>query len=158
MVVEDAGEYRISQHMCTQALTFSQERLPKGATVAPLILSSDKTRLSQFRGDKSAWPVYLTVGNIAKDVRHKVSFHATVLVGYIPVGKFDCFSEKACQLAQYQPFHHYMEVILTLIAEAGKTGVDMTCADGKVCWIWPILAVYVADYPEQCLVACCMEN
>ena len=41
-----------------------QLKLPVGATVAPIILSSDKTKLSQFRGDKSAWPVYLTIGNI----------------------------------------------------------------------------------------------
>ncbi|KAI6014328.1 hypothetical protein EDC04DRAFT_2904169 [Pisolithus marmoratus] len=46
-----------------------QMRLPKGAVVAPVILSSDKTTLSQFSGDKKAWPVYLTIGNISKDVR-----------------------------------------------------------------------------------------
>ncbi|KAF8867845.1 hypothetical protein BD779DRAFT_1685231 [Infundibulicybe gibba] len=44
----------------------TQEALPVGSTVAPLILSSDKTQLSQFCGDKSAWPVYLTLGDIAK--------------------------------------------------------------------------------------------
>jgi hypothetical protein len=44
-----------------------QKELPEGATTAPIILASDKTMVLQFRGDKSAWPVYLSIGNIAKE-------------------------------------------------------------------------------------------
>ena len=77
----------------TQLICF-KTRLPEGATIAPVILASDKTQLTHLRGDKSAWPVYLTIGNISKDLRVQVSSHATILVGYIPVGKFDIFSEK----------------------------------------------------------------
>lgn len=43
-----------------------------GATVAPIILASDKTQLTRFRGDKMAWPVYLTLGNISKEKRREV--------------------------------------------------------------------------------------
>ncbi|KIP05982.1 hypothetical protein PHLGIDRAFT_73354 [Phlebiopsis gigantea 11061_1 CR5-6] len=135
-----------------------QGRLPTGATVSPVILSSDKTKLSNFRGDKSAWPVYLTIGNLRKETRRSPSMHGSVLLGYLPVGKFDCFSENAKQLARYQAFHDCMRIILDGLIQAGREGVDIPCADRLVRRVWPILAAYVADYPEQCLVAACMEN
>ena len=72
---------------------FWQGNLPDGAAIAPIILSSDKTHLSIFQGDKSAWPVYITIENISKEVRHQLSAHATILLGYLPVAKLDCFKE-----------------------------------------------------------------
>ncbi|KAF7328215.1 hypothetical protein MVEN_02561200 [Mycena venus] len=135
-----------------------QKRLPPGATIAPLILSSDKTMLSNFRGDNSAWPVYLTVGNIGKETRRQVYSHATVLIGYLPIPKFDCFDKNTRSLAKYRLFHQCMTVIMQSIIEAGKSGVPMVCADSMTHLVWPIFAAYVADYPEQCLISCCKEN
>ena len=70
MVVGNTGQ---SNSCCCemsmkQILFFWQGCLPDGATIAPIILSSDKTQLSVFQGDKSAWLVYLTIGNISKEV------------------------------------------------------------------------------------------
>ena len=48
------------------------EKLKPGATIIPIILSSDKTNITVF-GGKSAYPVYITIGNIPKDIRHKPS-------------------------------------------------------------------------------------
>lgn len=86
------------------------------------------------------------------------SERAMVLVAYIPVSKLKCFSEKKRSAAVYQLFHECMRTVLKPLVAAGLNGVNMTCADGYVRSMYPLLAAYIADYPEQCLVACCKEN
>ncbi|KIO23145.1 hypothetical protein M407DRAFT_215387 [Tulasnella calospora MUT 4182] len=135
-----------------------QNELPKGATIAPVILASDKTQLSTFGGDKTAYPVYLTLGNIAKRVRRQPSRRATVLLGYLPVPTLSCCSATTRQLKGYEVFHACMARLLLPMVQAGKTGILIACSDGKKRQVFPLLAAYCADHPEQCLVACCPEN
>jgi hypothetical protein len=102
--------------------------------------------------------VYLTIRNIEKSTRHSPSARATILIGYIPITKLNCFSELKRKTQGQQIFHDCMRSLLQPLMDAGNSGVMMACANGFVCRIFPILAVYVADHPEQCLTTFCQEN
>ena len=102
-----------------------------------------------------AYPIYLTIGNIPKDIRQKPSRNAQILVGYIPVTKLGEISNiSACRRALGNLFHACMSHVLSPISAYGETGIAMM--SGNAIWrqCHPIFAVFVGDYPKQVLVTC----
>ncbi|KAJ3765100.1 hypothetical protein FB446DRAFT_627286, partial [Lentinula raphanica] len=133
--------------------------VPEGGTIAPVILATDKTQLTQFSGNKSAYPVYLTLGNIPKNLRRKPGTRACILIAYLSVDKpgKNGLSARELKLHKYQLFHRSMAIVLEPLKRAGNPtgpGIEMVGGDGCVRVVYPLLATYVADYPEQCLVTC----
>ena len=133
-----------------------QPYLPAGAAASPVILATDKTQLTQFSGNKSAYPVYLTLGNIPGAIRRRPSEHACILLGYLPVSKVSRVGLTKCEhkARTQRIFHAAMRLIVSPLIKAGKEGIEVTSGDGCVRKVFPVLASYVADYPEQCLVTC----
>ena len=125
-----------------------------GATIIPVIISSDKTQLTLFR-EKQAYPIYLTIGNIPKHIRRKPSRMAHILIGYIPTTKLPWLTNKAARRrALANLFHACMRDVLQPITELGENGVAMMGGDGVWRRCHPIFANFVGDYPEQALVTC----
>jgi hypothetical protein len=98
--------------------------------IIPVIVSSDKTQLTHFR-DKQAYPVYITIGNIPKDIRRKPSRHVQLLVAYLPTTKLGGISNtSARRRALANLFHACMSDILEPIASHAETGLPMMSGDG----------------------------
>ena len=79
-----------------------------------------------------------------------------MLIVYLPVDK--CMGPNLSKEEQaaraHQLFHKAMQLVLDPLVNAGIEGMEVVGGDGHVCKVHPILACYVADYPEQCLVTC----
>lgn len=99
--------------------------------------------------------MYLTIGNIRKDVRRKPSRHAQILIGYIPTTRLELVKNQAARRrALANIYHSCMQVIVAPMTSYGETGIAMMSADRVWRRCHPILAAFVGDYPEQFLVTC----
>ena len=53
--------------------------------MVPIIGLSDQTHLTNLSGDKKAWPVYMTIGNILSHTRNSPAKLPVLLLALLPV-------------------------------------------------------------------------
>ncbi|KAG8733863.1 hypothetical protein FRC10_012109 [Ceratobasidium sp. 414] len=95
------------------------------------------------------------IGNISKAYRRRATKRTPVIIGYLPVDSFKDVPEKALrERLKGELLHYSMGSIMRPLEEAGQTGVEMWCADGRLRRIYPLLAAFVGDWPEQNDMAC----
>jgi hypothetical protein len=125
-----------------------------GATIVPILLSSDRTQVTQF-GSKTAYPVYLTIGNLPKDIRRKPSHRGQILLAYLPTTKLKHVTNAAARRRMlHNLFHSCLKKVLQPLEDIGVDGIAMVDGKGVLRRVHPILAIFIGDYPEQVLVAC----
>jgi hypothetical protein len=108
---------------------FTQKELKTGATVIPITLSSDKTQVTMFR-NKSAYPVYMMIGNIPKEICQKPSQQAWILLAYLPTAKLEHITNKATRRqTSTNLFHACLHHILEPLRVPGEDGIAMVSSD-----------------------------
>src|ERR1700759_4312449 len=121
------------------------------STIVPVIISTARTQVTQF-GGKAVYPVYLTIGNLPKDIRRKPSRRGQILLAYLPTTKLKHVTSAAARRRMLiNLFHSCLKNILQPLEDIGINGIAMADGNGVSRRIHPILAVYIGDYPEQVL-------
>ncbi|KAG9105665.1 hypothetical protein FRC07_009132 [Ceratobasidium sp. 392] len=131
----------------------------ENGTVVPLIVATDETTLTNNPNSPKAHPVYLSIGNISKSIRRKPTKRAMVVVGYLPVDSFEDVANKETRRRyRGELLHQSLAKIFEPLKTASEDGVLAWCADSYLCHIYPIMAAWLADWPEQNDVACTTQS
>ncbi|KAG8792225.1 hypothetical protein FRC12_006743 [Ceratobasidium sp. 428] len=131
----------------------------KNGTVVPLIVASDETTMANNPRGPKGHPVYLSIGNISKVIRRKPTKRAMVLIGYLPTDSYGDVADLEIR-RQYRGelLHRSLEKIFEPLKTASSDGLLAWCADGYCRHIYPIIASWIADWPEQNNLACTTQG
>ncbi|KAI6037783.1 hypothetical protein EDC04DRAFT_2868601 [Pisolithus marmoratus] len=114
------------------------------ATLAPIILGSDKTTVSVATRQMDYYPLYLSIGNVCNTTCH-VHCDVVVLIGFLAMAKtFHKFKK--------QLFHSSLACILHSFHAAMTVPETVLFSNQYYCHVIYLFAAYMADYEVQVLL------
>jgi hypothetical protein len=103
-------------------------------------------------GAQTAWPLYLSIGNITSTARNLGEHDAWVLIAYLPTVVWQD-NKKAHTTLNFRLIHQCLKHVLHPLIAAGNDGARMIDSVGAIRKTYPLIAAWLADYPEQCMLA-----
>ena len=147
----------------------------QGSMLVPIIAGSDKTTVSVATGQNDYYPLYMSIGNIHNETR-QAHGSGLVLIGFLAISKSKYVSLPAravdlspaleleaekkydasdeYRLFKRQLFHDSLAKIFKTLKPGMTLPEVMQCPDGHLRRIIFRFGPYIADYPEQVLLAC----
>ena len=141
-----------------------------GSMMVPLILGSDKTLASNATGLNEFHPLYISPGNVKNSVR-RAHRDSLILIGFLAIPKsVHSFRDRSCCLTLFsgsrkdgnsamfrsfrrQLMHELLKTILSPLKPFMTKPDIVKCPDGHYRRAIYTLGPYIADYPEQVLLA-----
>ncbi|KAG2016559.1 hypothetical protein CC2G_009715 [Coprinopsis cinerea AmutBmut pab1-1] len=132
----------------------------RGNLLVPIILGSDKTTVSVATGQNDYYPLYLSIGNIHNNVR-RAHRESVIPIGFLAIPKSERKHDSDRQFLRFrrQLFHTTLQAILESLRPYMEETPDITlCPDGFYRRVTYSIGPYIADYPEQALLACVVQG
>ncbi|KIO17814.1 hypothetical protein M407DRAFT_84599 [Tulasnella calospora MUT 4182] len=134
-----------------------KSKVPAGTTIIPIILASDKTTRTSHTEGRMAHPLYLTLGNIWKDVRASIHRQACLLLAYIPILKKIKQKLRNKTMKKTMPgilskrlYHQCLSKIFSPLR--GQKLYHAVDAEGFEREMWRVLMSWIADMEEVWMI------
>ena len=101
-----------------------------------------------------AYPLLISLANIDPEICSKTLLHTYLLLALLPVAKFTHKQTRVRSLLQDHLTHAALSKILEPLKIAARVGYMMSDPIGNLRYCYTPLAAYIADMPEQTLLAC----
>ncbi|KAH7911539.1 hypothetical protein BJ138DRAFT_1237425 [Hygrophoropsis aurantiaca] len=138
---------------------YEDDPTTEGATYVGVVLGSDKTTVSVATGHVEYHPLYLSIGNPHNSVR-RAHRNAVTPIAFLAIPKSDRKYDHDFNFRTFkrQLFHSSISAILQPLAPGMTTPVVRRCPDGHYRRIIYDLCAFIADYPEQVMLAGIVQN
>ncbi|KAG2338198.1 hypothetical protein BDR05DRAFT_952101 [Suillus weaverae] len=127
-----------------------QSQLPEGATLLGVILSSNKTNITNMTGGRIAHPLLISLANIKMVTQNKASSHAFLLTTLLPITEFLHPVKRLQSVLEAHLVHQCLDIILELLKQAACIGIQCDpqnveayftacapfCLSGVACPFW----------------------
>ncbi|KAI0084245.1 hypothetical protein BDY19DRAFT_987574 [Irpex rosettiformis] len=137
-----------------QASTIAQDPATHGAMLCPVVGGADKTTVSVATGQVEYHPMYISCGNLSNTMRrahHESVVPAAFLA--IPKAAREAADDEEFRLFKKQLYHASLAKIFNPLREGMTTPQVMRCPDGHYRRVIFELGPFIADYPEQVMLA-----
>ena len=102
-------------------------------------------------------PLFLMIGNIRSDLHMKATAHTWSCITYMPQAQFTMHSDYAAVL-QARLWHCCMDIVCGSLKTVAARGAYMADPAGLQRYCFTPLAGYIADLPEQLMIACVAQS
>ncbi|EGO23499.1 hypothetical protein SERLADRAFT_449880 [Serpula lacrymans var. lacrymans S7.9] len=142
-----------------QADKISVDPTTHGSSFVPVILGSDKTTVSVATGQNEYYPVYISIGNVHNNVR-RAHRNAVALLGFLAIPKTEKKYANDVKFRKFrrQLFHTSLARILQDLKPGMLVPEVLRCTDMHFRRVIYGIGPYIADYPEQALLACIVQG
>ncbi|KAG6822806.1 hypothetical protein H0H92_012505, partial [Tricholoma furcatifolium] len=139
--------------------TIAEDPATHGATFCPIILGSDKTTVSVATGHTEYYPLYISNGLIHNNVR-RAHQNGLTLVAFLAIPKTDAVNKDSDEFRRFRRslFHGSLRHILESFRRWMSQPDIVRFGDGYYRRVIYGLGPYIADYPEQVLLACVVQG